>query len=132
MSFSLRRLSWGFSALFISMMVLGSDAPAQENQKLQPNNLSLSTHTSEAETDNRLAQTRDHMDYGQAFDFANSAINQCYVEKDLEECEKLDKIKNALLTWCNEGDPYACKTYQNVDVLEMGERQAQFLEESFE
>jgi hypothetical protein len=48
-------VSFGFSAFFMSMIVLGSGASAQVHQKRQPNYLSLSLDTSKAEAQTRQA-----------------------------------------------------------------------------
>jgi hypothetical protein len=126
MSSSLHRLSWGFSALFISMIVFGSGASAQVHQKRQPNYLSLPIDTSEAEVDTRLAQSRDYTNAG---NLAMSATDQCYEQKDLEECEKLNGIKNTLSTWCAQDDQDACKLYTIVVDYEMSVQSTQMQQE---
>ncbi|MGL4880869.1 MAG: hypothetical protein ACRC8K_07360 [Waterburya sp.] len=124
MSFSLCRLSWGFSALFISMIVFSSDASAQVHQKPQPNYLSLPINTSEAEAHTWQAQSHDYQSAGS---LAISAADQCYIEKDLDECDKLHEIQNTIATWCDQDDPDACKLYtivvdysRRVQTIEMG------------
>ncbi|NJL52887.1 MAG: hypothetical protein HC930_12955 [Hydrococcus sp. SU_1_0] len=123
MSFSLCRLSWGFSALFISMMMIGSDASAQVNQKLQLNDLSIPINISEAEAQNWLAQSRDYQTAG---NLAMSATDQCYQEKEVDECNKLFNIESTVSTWCAENDQTACELYdiivnyhQSVQSIEM-------------
>ncbi len=113
MSFSLCRLSWGFSALLISisMIALGSDASAQVHQKRQPNYLSLPINTSEAEAQIRLTQSRD---YQSVFPLAQSAAEQCYEQKDLDECNNLTEIQNTLSSWCAQNDQQACELYNIV------------------
>lgn len=111
MSFSQCRLSWGFSALFISIIVFGSGASAQVHQKRQPNYLSLPINTSEAEAQIILAQSRD---YQSVFPLAKSAAEQCYEQKDLDECNNLMEIQNTLSTWCAQNDQNACELYNIV------------------
>jgi hypothetical protein len=105
MSFSLCRLSWGFSALFISMTVIGSDASAQANQPHQPIN------TSEAEAQTWQAQSRD---YQTAVTLGMTAADQCYQQKKIDECNNLQEIQNTLSTWCAENDQTACEAYNIV------------------
>jgi catalase len=113
MSFSLCRLFWGFSVLLISssMVVFGSDASAQVHQKRQPNYLSLPINTSEAEAHTWQAQSHDYQSAGS---LAMSAADQCYIEKDLDECDKLREIQNTISTWCAQDDQNACELYNIV------------------
>lgn len=111
MSFSLCRLSFGFSALLISMIAIGSDASAQAHQKLQSKDLSLPINTSEAEAQNWQAQSRDYQTAGS---LAMSAADQCYQQKDLDECNNLQEIQNTLSVWCGENDQTGCEAYQIV------------------
>jgi hypothetical protein len=111
MSFSLYPLSWGFSALFISMIVMGSDASAEVHQKLQSNDLWLPINTSEAEAQTWQAQSRDYQTAGS---LAMSAVDQCYQQKKLDECNKLHEIENTLSTWCAQNDQNACELYTIV------------------
>jgi hypothetical protein len=103
MSFSLCRLSWGFSALFISMTVIGSDASAQVHQE---------------------AQTRDY--YG-AGSMGMSAADQCYKQKQIDECSNLQEIQNTLYSWCAENDQYACEIYMTLANYEMTIRSSEML-----
>jgi hypothetical protein len=105
MSFLLCRLSWGFSTLFISMIMIGSDASAQVHQKYQPIN------TSEAEAQTWQAQSRD---YQTAVSLGISAADQCYQQKEIDECNNLQEIQNTLSTWCAENDQTACEAYNIV------------------
>jgi hypothetical protein len=100
MIFSLCRLSLGFSTLFVSMTVIGSDASAQVHQSHQPLN------TSEAQT--WLAQSRD---YQTAVNLGMEAAEQCYQQKKIDECNNLQNIQNTLSTWCAENDQTACEAY---------------------
>jgi hypothetical protein len=62
------------------------------------------------------AQNANH-DYLQAQNLAISAINSCYENKNLEECDKLNQIKNTLMNWCQKSNNIksdACVTYNNV------------------
>jgi hypothetical protein len=111
MSFSLCRLSWGFSALLISMVVIGSDASAQAHQKSQSKDLSLPINTSNAEIQTWQAQSRDYQTAGS---LAMSAADQCYQQKDLDECNNLQNIQNTLSTWCAQNDQNACELYKVV------------------
>jgi hypothetical protein len=129
MSFSLCRLSWGFSALFISMTVIGSDASAQVHQKLQSNDLSLPINTSEAKAQTRLAQTRDYVG---ASSMGMSAANQCYQEKEIDECDNLHQIQNTLSNWCAENDQNACELYISLVNYEMSIQSSQMLIEMSE
>jgi hypothetical protein len=124
MSFSLYRLSSGFSALFISTIALSSGVSAQIYQNRQSNYLSLPINTSEAEAHTWQAQSHD---YQSAASLAISAADQCYMEKDLDECDKLREIQNTIATWCDQNDPDACKLYtivvdysRRVQTIEMG------------
>jgi hypothetical protein len=124
MSFSLYRLSFGFSALFISTIALSSGASAQIYQNRQSNYLSLPINTSEAEAHTWQAQSHDYQSAG---NLAISAADQCYIEKDLDECDKLHEIQNTIATWCDQDDPDACKLYtivvdysRRVQTIEMG------------
>jgi hypothetical protein len=105
MIFSLCRLSWGFSTLFISMMMIGSDVSAQANQKHQ------SLSTSEAEAQTWQAQSRD---YQTAVNLGMKAAEQCYQQKKIDECNNLQNIQNTLSTWCAENDQTACEAYNIV------------------
>jgi hypothetical protein len=105
MSFSLCRLSWGFSTFFIGMIVIGSDASAQVHQKHQPIN------TSEAEAQTWQAQSRD---YQTAVSLGISAADQCYQQKKIDECNNLQEIQNTLSTWCAENDQTSCEAYNIV------------------
>ncbi|MEY2857804.1 MAG: hypothetical protein RLZZ74_2116 [Cyanobacteriota bacterium] len=111
MSFSLYPLSWGFSALFISMIVMGSDASAEVHQKLQSNDLWLPINTSEAEAQTWQAQSRD---YQTAVSLGISAADQCYQQKKIDECNNLQEIQNTLSTWCAQNDQNACEAYNIV------------------
>jgi hypothetical protein len=53
-------------------------------------------------------------DYARAWNLANSAISQCYGQKNLNECSRLTQIKDTLATWCNQNDLNACAIYKNI------------------
>lgn len=130
MSFSLCRLSFGFSALLISMIAIGSDASAQVHQKSQSKDLSLPISTSEAEAQTWLAQSRDYLG---AYNMAASAIRECYEEKELDECNNLIEIQNTLLSWCNaENDQNACKVYSNILEVENATRMAELTDDMYD
>jgi hypothetical protein len=62
------------------------------------------------------AQNANH-DYSQALNLATSAIDSCYINKNLEECNKLNQIKNTLMNWCQKSNNIksdACVTYKFV------------------
>jgi hypothetical protein len=96
MSFSLYRLSWGFSALFISMTIIGGCGGSSKVQQ-------------EAQT--RQAQSHD---YQTAVSLAMSAANRCYEQRKLDECDRLIEIENTLSTWCAQNDQGACEVYESV------------------
>jgi ketosteroid isomerase-like protein len=68
----------------------------------------LLNNTNTQQQSNQTNNQRDISFYYQANNLANAAIEQCYREKNLEECEKLNKIKYTLNTWCGQGDANAC------------------------
>ncbi len=66
------------------------------------------------------AQNANH-DYLQAMNLAVSAINSCYTNKNLQECDKLTQIKSTLMSWCQKSNDIksdACVTYKNVIAYE--------------
>jgi len=63
-------------------------------------------------------QVHQNRDYLQAYNLASDAINRCYDKRDLEACERINRIKNTLTGWCSQGDGYACSTFSNVTQLE--------------
>lgn len=78
------------SVLFISFIVLeGSSAQARPKPKPKRN-------------------------YLQALTLAMSAVDRCYQDKDLTECEKFDRIYTTVSTWCASGDKEACRLSTNL------------------
>lgn len=53
-----------------------------------------------------------------ASNLASDAMYGCYGNKNLEECDKLIKIKNVVIDWCGQGDGLACITYSNIGAQE--------------
>ncbi|MEY2831414.1 MAG: hypothetical protein RLZZ574_672 [Cyanobacteriota bacterium] len=95
MSFSLCPLSWGFSALFISMTIIGCGSSAKVHQEAQT----------------RQAQSHD---YQTAVSLAMSAADRCYEQRKLDECDRLVQMENTLSTWCSQNDQGACEVYESV------------------
>jgi|GEM_PF-4987938 len=85
----------------------------------------ISTHTLSVNNTNTQQQSnqtnnqRDISFYMQANNLANAAIEQCYRQKNLEECDKLNKIKYTLNTWCGQGDANACNTVTIISSSEL-------------
>jgi hypothetical protein len=52
-----------------------------------------------------------------AFVLANQSVHECYGDKDLAACSKLDRIQSTLITWCNQKDQDACDTLVQVQSL---------------
>lgn len=102
----MRKYSYLLSVLFVGIGAVITSAPSQ-------------------------AQNAKH-DYLQAWTLASSAINSCYTNKDLQECDKLTQIKNTLVSWCQETNNIksdACVFYQNVVGYEGVIQQAQIINE---
>ncbi|BAU14469.1 hypothetical protein LEP3755_50160 [Leptolyngbya sp. NIES-3755] len=54
----------------------------------------------------------------QAQNLASMAIDGCYQNKDLYQCEKLNQIKATLLTWASQGDKNASATLAFIISIE--------------
>lgn len=54
------------------------------------------------------AHAQAKRDYLQAYTLAMSAVDHCYQDKDLAECEKFNQIATTVSTWCASGDKEAC------------------------
>lgn len=66
-------------------------------------------------TDTGVAnQGNNGRNYLQALNLADIAINKCYEEKDLVECDRLRQIQTNLLIWCQQDDQAACAAYNAV------------------
>ena len=63
----------------------------------------------------RALQRYDPID---ALNLAQTAIHGCYENKELNECNKLSRIKTTLTDWCNRGDEGACSALSTVMTLE--------------
>lgn len=72
-------------------------------------------------TQAKAVQLQSRHNNVQAFNLANEAIIQCYRQKDLRECNKLEKIKQTLFNWCNQGDAEACSALNALISIESNE-----------
>lgn len=61
-----------------------------------------------------IARAKSKRNYIQILNQASIAINKCYQEKNLVECERLGQIQNTLMTWCQQNDRAACSAYSAV------------------
>ena len=95
------------SALFVSTSVISLATPIQA-QNIQPALKQQKTSP----------PTRSEAVYLQAFSTANAAINSCYDNGNLEDCDKVNRILNTLGNWCSQGDKNACTTAKNLVALE--------------
>ena len=93
------------SALFVSTSVISLATPTQA-QNIQP-------ALKQQKTPPR-SPARSEVVYMQAMNTANAAINSCYENGNLEDCDKVNRIINTLQTWCSQGDNNACITAKNV------------------
>jgi hypothetical protein len=102
MKYSIRHCAFVISALLIGVSAIEFNTPAQARP------------------------TRQRHDYLGAWNIAYSAINQCYTQqKNLDECDKLNHIKNTLIGWCSEKDRDACILYKKVSDFENVVQQAE-------
>ncbi|MCC5624232.1 hypothetical protein [Nostoc sp. CHAB 5715] len=53
-----------------------------------------------------------------AYQLGIAAVDKCYKEKDIVECDRLSKIKSTLIIWCSEGDLLACSVESNISSYE--------------
>lgn len=53
-----------------------------------------------------------------ASNLAYDAMRGCYGDKNLNECDRLIKIKNVVLNWCAQGDSFECLNYTNIATQE--------------
>ena len=67
--------------------------------------------------ENSTRQAQAHHDSMQAFLLAQEAVRECYTNKRLEECEKVDRIQSTLITWCNQNDQEACETIVQIQSM---------------
>lgn len=98
------------SALFVSTSVISLATPTQA-QNIQP-------ALKQQKTPPPTRPARSEIVYLQAYNTADAAINSCYENGNLEDCDKVNRILNTLLTWCSQGDKNACTTAKNVVALE--------------
>ncbi|MCC5598207.1 hypothetical protein [Nostoc favosum] len=49
-----------------------------------------------------------------AYELGIAAVDKCYKEKDIVECDRLSKIESTLFAWCIEGDMFACSVHNNI------------------
>jgi hypothetical protein len=61
-------------------------------------------------------------DLSQVFNISDPAIHECINEGRLEGCDRLNRIKSTLWTWCGQGDRDACTMYNSVVTTESGTR----------
>jgi hypothetical protein len=52
----------------------------------------------------------------QAFLLGMSAIHGCYDESRLEDCEKLNRMRSTLSTWCST-DSEACRVWSSLESI---------------
>jgi hypothetical protein len=103
MNYSLRHCAFVISALLIGVSTIDLNTAAQARP------------------------TRQRHDYLGAWNLAYSAINKCYSQKNLDECSKLNQIKNTLLGWCYDKDRDSCILYKEVNKFEDVVQQAETL-----
>ena len=63
-------------------------------------------------------QARQSHDLSNALLLAQDAIDRCYENKELNQCDKVSQIQTTLSNWCSGGDEGACVTYTTVMYLE--------------
>jgi hypothetical protein len=63
-------------------------------------------------------QARQERDLINALNLAQTAINRCYENKELDECDKLSRIKTTLTDWCSQGDESTCSALSTVMTFE--------------
>jgi hypothetical protein len=61
------------------------------------------------------AQQRDYL---QIYNLANIAMDKCHQDKDIEECDKLNRIGNTLMRWCAAKDAQACELLSYLQSME--------------
>jgi ketosteroid isomerase-like protein len=64
---------------------------------------------------NPPTKTSNH-DTMQAFSLGMSAIHGCYDESRLEDCEKLNRMRSTLSTWCST-DSEACRVWSSLESI---------------
>jgi hypothetical protein len=60
------------------------------------------------------AQTSNSL---RTFNLAHEAVDNCYREKQLTECRKLDEIRSTLVDWCVQGDRESCVLLEEIRAL---------------
>ena len=66
-------------------------------------------------------KTKSQRDYTRIISLIYDTAHECYSEKKLDECDKLDRIEQTLITWCSQKYQQACKTLgvlRNVVAIE--------------
>jgi hypothetical protein len=64
-------------------------------------------------------QAQQSHDISQADSMAQAAMDKCYREKNLRECERLNQIESTLADWCSSGDTAACSLNANLKAAEV-------------
>jgi hypothetical protein len=62
-------------------------------------------------TGQSLAQTNNSL---RTFNLAREAVDNCYREKKLAECRKLDELRSTLVDLCVQGDREACVSLEDI------------------
>jgi Tfp pilus assembly protein PilV len=117
------KYSYLLSVLFVGIGIVSISAPSQARiVDTTQTNAEAATEIQRQAQQNaenarrRSAQKKNH-NYVQATNLAVSAADACYINKNLQECDKLNQIKNNLMNWCGQSDSTksnACETYRFV------------------
>ena len=105
------------AAFMIGAIALLPSASHAENQ-ISSHNLSQNiAWATPRQQENSTRQAQAPHDSMQAFLLAKEAVYECYTNKRLEECEKIDRIQSTLITWCNQNDREACETIVQIQSM---------------
>ena len=129
----MRKYSYFLSVLFVGIGVVSISAPSQARivNTIQTNGEAARDIQREAEQDARrgLAEQKALT----AMNLAVSAIDACYTDKNLEECNKANRIKNTLMNWCiqsNNAKSNACDAHRFILGYENAKQAIQTVEQT--